>query len=57
MEQRNREEKRHKCKRCGVAFKDYSELKGHWKDKHEGELRRVMEFIEQTKHVGDVNED
>lgn len=51
------EERKLKCKQCVETFVEFKDLKGHWKVEHEGELAKVMDYIEKTKHVGDVNED
>jgi len=39
------------------TFLLFNELKEHWKQEHSGEYRVVQKFIEETKHVGEVNED
>ena len=51
------EAKRLKCKQCVETFLLFNELKEHWKQEHSGEYRVVQKFIEETKHVGEVNED
>ena len=48
---------RHQCRECKTSFEFYSELKDHFKKKHEGKYRAVVRYIEETKHVGEVNED
>ena len=51
------EVKRVKCKQCDETFDLFNELKDHWKHEHVGQYQVIQRFIEETKHVGEVNED
>ena len=49
-------ERKLKCKQCPASFVLFSDLKDHWKHEHTGEYQVVQRYIEETKHVGEVNE-
>lgn len=50
------EEKKVQCRQCEASFFLYNDLKDHWKQVHEGKWVEVVQYIENTKHVGEVNE-
>lgn len=48
--------RKHKCKECGWKFDEYRYLKDHFASVHELKFKKIKEFIEDTRHIGEINE-
>ena len=52
----NEKLRRHDCKVCGAGFIEYQYLKEHFQSVHELEFKKIKKFIEDSGHIGEINE-